>query len=196
MEKIKKWYRGLPDKKRYIEFITAILSVPVLLTVLISNISNIQRDRNSSKTVAPATTPVPEKIIVITEKPVIASPSPTLATTLNPTPTTAECKREVGPVKISKPQENELVTTDSVCIDVSYDNPAYCSVTWSYRVNGGGWSNPMNKNFCLDDLVPGPVELDLNVESTVSNDELTLVRNFFYISKEKTSTSSSAIVTP
>ena len=43
LEKIKKWYRNLPDKKRYLEFITALLTIPVLLTVLWSNLNNLQQ---------------------------------------------------------------------------------------------------------------------------------------------------------
>ena len=68
-EKIKKWYRAMPDKKRYIEFITALLTIPVLLTVLITNLSNIRQNNNKPiaiPTVAQQPTAVPEKIIIVT----------------------------------------------------------------------------------------------------------------------------------
>ena len=49
MEKFKKWlkkalfsYRALPDKKQYVEFFTALLTVPMLLTVIILNFNNLQ----------------------------------------------------------------------------------------------------------------------------------------------------------
>ena len=189
-EKIKKWYRAMPDKKRYIEFITALLTIPVLLTVLITNLSNI---RQTSKpiaipTAAPQPTTAPEKIIIVTQPQTIGLPTPI--------PTSSACKQEVGPIKITKPIEGELVTTDAACVEVSYIDSQYCPVKWAYRVNGGSWSSLSNSNFCLYNLTPGPSELDLDVQSTVSGDEVTLVRNFYYKNKQSPMATPTPTATP
>ena len=55
LEKFKDWYRNLPDKKRYIEFVTAILTVPVLITVIISNVSRINEDKKAANVNPPPT---------------------------------------------------------------------------------------------------------------------------------------------
>ncbi len=60
-QRIKKWYKALPDQKKYIEFVTALLSIPVLLTVLLINLSNLNNKKE------PTLTPISkEKVIVIT----------------------------------------------------------------------------------------------------------------------------------
>lgn len=191
-EKIKKWYRAMPDKKRYVEFVTALLTIPVLLTVLITNLSNIRQTNNkpvATPTVTLQPTAVPEKIIIVTQPQTIIS-SPT------PTPTSSACKPEVGPVKITKPVENELITADAACVEISYIDNQYCPVKWAHRVNGGDWSGLSNDNFCLYNLTPGPSELDLDVQSTVSGDEITLVRNFYYKSKQTPTAMPTPTVTP
>lgn len=188
--KIKAWYRGLPDKKRYVEFITALLTVPVLLTVLITNLSSINNSKKNQQIPTPAVAPT-EKIIVVTNQ---VTPATSISPTL--TPTTATCKKEVGPTKITKPVEGELVTTDAVCVEISYDDSTYCPVNWRSRVDGGDWSDLNNKNFCLYNMSPGPHELELNVKSTASTDELTLIRNFYYKSKTAPTPTSTLTVTP
>jgi hypothetical protein len=185
-EKIKKWYRAMPDKKRYIEFITALLTIPVLLTVLITNLSNIKQNNNKPiaiPAVAPQPTAVSEKIIIVTQPQII-------------TPTSSACKPEVGPIKITKPIESELVTADAACVEVSYVDNQYCPVKWAYRVNGGNWSSLSNNNFCLYNLTPGPSELDLDVQSTVSGDEITLVRNFYYKNRQNPTATPTPTITP
>jgi len=86
-ERLKTWFRGLPGKKQHLEFFTALLTIPVLLTVLISNISNLQ---NQKKTTTPAPTPLIERI-VITQPAANTlpnqSPTPTSTPTATPTPT-------------------------------------------------------------------------------------------------------------
>ena len=64
LEKTKRWYRALPDKKRYLEFITALLTIPVLLTVAISNVMNLRQNKATptpaiTTTAAVAVTPTP-----------------------------------------------------------------------------------------------------------------------------------------
>lgn len=64
LEKLRNWYRGLPDKKKYIEFLTASLSVPVLITVIILNVSNLRS--KDKQTTEPPKVETKEKIIIIT----------------------------------------------------------------------------------------------------------------------------------
>lgn len=184
LENIKTWYRGLPDKKRYIEFITALLTVPVLLTVLISNISNINNNKKSEEKNVPTVSVSPvEKIVTITERIIEKEASST--PTFTPTPTTAkECKKEVGPVKISSPVEGQLMNNNPVCISISYQVGEYCSVNWSYRLDEGDWSDFTDKEICLFNMDPGPKSLELRVRSTQSDDEVSLIRNFYYKTKD------------
>jgi hypothetical protein len=184
LEKVKTWYRGLPDKKRYIEFITALLTVPVLLTVLISNISNINSNKKTEEKVTPTIAVSPtEKIITITER--IVEKEASATPTFTPTPTTPkECKKEVGPVRISSPAEGQLMNNNPVCISVNYQTGEYCSVVWSYRLDDGDWSEFTDKEICLYNMEVGPKSLELRVKSTQSDDEVSLIRNFYYKSKE------------
>jgi hypothetical protein len=50
MKEVKEWIRQLPERKKYIDVITAIMSVPILLTVMVTNISNLtpKKDANAS----------------------------------------------------------------------------------------------------------------------------------------------------
>ncbi|MFH0979883.1 MAG: hypothetical protein V1803_02990 [Candidatus Roizmanbacteria bacterium] len=182
-EKIKDWYRALPDKKKHVEFFTAILTVPVLLTVLMINLANIN---NNKKEVTP--TPAPTKeIIVVTEK-------PTSTSTITTTP--PECKKEVGTIKITTPAEGQLVNTNTVCLKISYQVGEYCSVVWSYRVDNSDWSDFTDKEICIYNMTSGPKELELKVKSSQSDDEITLIRNFYYKSKEVPTPTSSPTTTP
>lgn len=174
-EKIKVWYRELPDKKKYIEFVTALLSVPVLLSVLLINLSNLNKKNE------PMPTPTPKEKVIVVTSPV--NPTISVSPTLTPT-SIPECKKEVGPVKINRPAENELVTTDKVCIDIGYKTGEYCSVVWSYRMDSADWSGFTEKEICIQNLTPGPKELEVRVKSSQSDDEVTLIRNFYYKIKE------------
>jgi len=183
LKKFKHWYRILPDKKRYLEFITALLTIPVLLTVIYTNVVSINKDKDTK------TTPTPEKIVVITEKEVqteekktVAIPTPTSEVT--PTQVTKECKKEVGPIKISQPSEEQVVTEDMVCVKIDYSTEDYCSVAWSYKLDNNNWSDYTSSPFCFSRLDQGKHELDLKVQSTVSSDEITLERTFYYKTKD------------
>ena len=175
LEKIRYWYRSLPDKKRYVEFVTALLTIPVLVTVLISNVGRIQEDKKPKEiTPSPANS---EKIIIITQKEDKEKPD-------KPTPTPKECKKEVGPVKITNPHEEQIVDKEPVCINIDYTVGDYCSVAWSYKLDDNNWSDYSSSPFCFSNLAPGKHELDLRIQSIVSKDELILERNFYYKTKE------------
>lgn len=188
LEKFRHWYRVLPDKKRYLEFVTALLTIPVLLTVIYTNFKSIKSDKE------PQTVPASEKIIIVTntEKKesenelvkgtsISSTPSPTSI----PSPTSPKvCKKEVGPVKISKPSEEEVVQDDLVCVNIDYSNEDYCSVSWAYKLDNNSWSQNTSSPFCFSNLNQGKHELDIRIQSTVSSDETTLERTFYYKSKE------------
>lgn len=180
IEKIRNWYHNLPEKKKYIEFITALLSVPVMLTIIILNLNSLNQSKKQS-TNTNQTTPIQ---IVITEKtPSQGSPVPTQTITPtvipSPTLTLTECKKEIGPVEILSPQEGEVIAKDAVCIKLSTKSE-YCPVVWSYQVNNGNWSDFTDKGICLYNLTNGEKQLQIKIKSTVSDDEITLKRNFTY----------------
>lgn len=91
--KIKKWYCGLSDKKRHVELITAVLSIPMMLTVIFVNFNNIKKFQEIDTT--NETTPIQ---VIITgvdsdnkNPPIIpistTAITPTLIPTLTPTTT-------------------------------------------------------------------------------------------------------------
>lgn len=178
LDKVSEWYRDLPNKKQYVEFVTAILSVPVLVTVIISNVNNL-RTKDAQENTTPTPTTVikyvtsgaqdPEK----SEKPTV-TPTPTLS------PTVGECKKEVGPVDISYPEEGGVVTENPVTVTISYHPGEYCAVVWSYRINGGNWSPFDDKSIALYGMNRGEKKLELKVKSIASGAEKTLTRNFSY----------------
>jgi len=90
------WYKKLPEKKIYLEFLSALLTVPVLITVILLNIINLKKNTQptvTSDTLSPTTIPTlpqttsqspnPE----ITVKVVYVTPAPESANTLAPSPT-------------------------------------------------------------------------------------------------------------
>jgi hypothetical protein len=167
IEKIKKWYRKLPDKKRYLEFITALLTIPVLLTVLLSNVSNLNRQKEVP---TPTVTQTPIHVVTPTSTPLISS-------TPSSTPT-QECIKQVGPIEIAYPTEATTITKDPVCLDIARTGQNYCSVVWSYRINGGTWSDYTNTSICMYGLPPGVKNLELRVQSVISGDATILRRTF------------------
>ncbi len=173
VERIRRWYRGLPDKKRYLEFVTALLTIPVLLTVLLGNLSNIQKQKTADTTPTSSVTPT----VAVTH-----TPSPRLQNTeatQSPTPTTvAACTREVGPMEILYPEENVTISENPVCLELSKQNPQYCAVVWSYRINGSSWSAYTDRAICMYGLDAGKKTLDLRIKSIASGDEVILNRIF------------------
>lgn len=167
-EKFKKWYQGLPESKKYVEFFSAILAIPVLLTVLLLNYNNLKGDQNK-------VTPTPAAKNNVTIIPVTVDKS------ASPIPTsTPECKKEVGPVEIASPTEGQTITQQPVCFTINYKDNSYCPVVWSYKIDGGSASDFTDKSVCLYNLTFGTHKFELTVKSIVSNDQTNLVRNFDY----------------
>lgn len=162
-------YRTLPEKKQYIEFFTALLTVPVLLTVITLNLNNL---KGSDETKGETPT---ERTVYVTVPPTEDEDSDT-----TPTPTVEACEESVGPVSIAYPEENEIITDNPVMIDIDYDDSEHCPVVWSYRLNGGRFSEYGSNNIALYNPPQGTVRLELRVRSVVSNDEELIRRTFVY----------------
>ena len=161
-------------KKIHLDYIAGLLSIPVLITAIMINWGNL------SKNVQPAaktTSPSPQVIVV---------PQNTNSAS-NTEPTSTSCKKGVGPIAITSPQEGDSVSDNPVCVTIDYSDPSYCGVVWSYRINGGSWSDFNNTSPCLYNLPSGNVHVDLRVNSTSSTDQRTLSRNFTYTGSNNSS---------
>lgn len=168
IERVKHWYRGLPDKKRYFEFITALLTIPVLLTVIASNVLNLQSQRRTTEPTPAPTEAAPTISVII----------PTTSNSASPSATPA-CAPGVGPVTIVSPREGEVITHDPIAIEIERQSTtAYCPIVWSYRINGGSWSDYTDRSISLYGLPPGQKQLELRIRSIVTNEEVTLRRTF------------------
>lgn len=182
-EKLKQvwsWYRALPEKKRHVEFITAVLSVPVMLTVIIINLNNLQQQKNNATKETNTEKVVPIQIVITGEKNNTNNRVPTTETAFGePTSTPVPCIQEVGPVSIVSPRDSEVVFEDPVCITLATQT-SYCPVVWSYRLNGGDWSDYTDKNICLRNLTNGNKTVQMKIKSSVSDKEVTLQRSFIY----------------
>ncbi len=187
---IGKFFKSLqkaPERKHYLEFITAALSIPVLLTVILLNLNslNTKKDPEANKT-----QPTPQTVIIKETSP-SNSANQTVAT-----PTSASCKKEVGPISVSYPSEGATITDNPVNFIIRYNNPDYCSVVWSYRINGGSWSEYSSNSPSVFNLPNGNVTFELRVQSTVSQDQDQLVRKFIYQGSSATPTVSQSTPTP
>ncbi len=180
---IKNWIKKLPDRKHYIDFIAAFLTIPVLLTVLISNISNIQQKKNP---VTAKTEKTSTPIIInspTSQKPpnynlsAPSEPPPPASVSGNPSPI---CRKGIGPIEIAYPNEGQIVSDNPLCISINYQSDTYCSVVWSYSINNGSWSNYSTTTPCLYNMPSGNITFDLRIKSLASQDQTTLQRNFIY----------------
>ncbi len=172
MNGIKSFIKKIKIGKHHLDWIAGALSIPVLLTVIFLNLNNIASQKKN--TVNPPTNQPTEKIIVVPQNS-NQEPSPTT------TPTSSACKKEVGPISITSPAEGDTVTGNPVCVTIKYDDPSYCSVVWSYRINNGDWSGYSNNSPCIYNMPSGNIKFDLRVQSTVSQDQQkTLSQNFEY----------------
>lgn len=160
-------YRSLPDKKQYVEFFTAILSVPVLLTVIILNINNLSAkkdDAKDTKDTAPIVVTLP------------ADKSNNVVTQV----TSSVCKKGIGPISIDSPTANEIVEDNPVQITIDYDQGDYCAVVWAYSINGGRFSDYSSSSIALYNPPSGSIRFQLKVKSVVTGEERVLNRSFSY----------------
>ncbi len=189
--KIHNYFTKLPDKKRYIEFITALLSIPVLLTVIFINYMSIQErnkiPENSNK----------QPIITIVQQGATDTEKP-----LQPSPTESpECLPQVGEITIENPEENSTISANPLTIDIERidDGKKYCSIVWSYRINSGNWSDYSDKDISIYNMDSGEKTLELRVKSIVSGAEKNIIRKFTYKNTQEVPTptpSSTSTPTP
>lgn len=172
-KKKKKIHEKIMKNKPYVEFFTAFLSIPVMITVIMLNF-------NSLKNLGGQPTPTPtagQTQPGFFAAPVPLSKSPQLsAQSLTP----ADCVKGLGPVSIDTPNEGDSITENPVVITINYDSSKYCGAAWSYRINGGSWSGYSDTSVALYNLPQGPVKFDLRVKSIVTADEKDVTRNFTY----------------
>jgi hypothetical protein len=185
IDKIRKWYRSLPDKKVYFELLGAVLTIPVLITVILLNLANLNKGKADP-------TPTPQVIRVVeTQTPArIVTVIPAEAgQRISPQ---ASCKKQIGPVNISSPQEGEITSRNPVCTTVSYTAGEYCGIEWAVKIDNGAYSEFDDKDVCFYNLPNGAKTLTVKVRSTEGGEELILQRNFVYGSTATTS----AVLTP
>lgn len=166
--------KKLPQGKHHLDFAVAILTIPVLLSVIILNYSNLK------KAEAPTTTQNEKPYIIV----------PTENKDADPTPTSSTCKKEIGPLQIPSPKEGQIVSDNPVCVTINYPDSSYCAVVWSYRINGGAWSDYNSGNPCIYNLPNGNIKFDLRIQSTVTQTEENISRNFIYKNSNPSATSS------
>lgn len=196
-----RWYRKLPEGKKYVEFITALLSVPVMITVIILNMNNLNQNKQNALKVAPTTAPIEVVIttgmsraddedrpsrntqdnLTPTMTPTL-TPTPTVTLTPTPTsivtPTAVACIKEVGSVEVVTPQEGQVFSNNNFCIKISR-NSKYCGATMAYQLDdSGSYSDYTSSSICLYNLSNGVHSLQLKIKSTESDDSVTLKRSF------------------
>lgn len=172
---IKRLYRNMPDKKIYLEFITAALTVPVLITVLLNNINSLKKEP------LPLVTPTVAPMLSLPPKatPKKQAPPPDPGDTSSPDSSpTSTCTALVGELSITSPDEQEQVTRDPVCLEIARKTSGYCPIVWSYRINNSAWSDYTDKSICLYGLPSGDKHVDVRTRSIVSSDETLIQRSF------------------
>lgn len=184
-QKIGKLFKTFP-KKHHIEYVSALLSIPVILSVLVLNYSNLEGKNKTNS----ATDPTPAS----SQNPIIIQTSPSDSKNPNATSSSSSCKKEIGPITIESPKEEQTINDNPVCIIIKKGDD-YCSSVWSYKINSGNWSDYNSSSPCLYNLPDGDVKFTLRVQSTVSSDTTTIERNFTYESSNQitpTATSSAS----
>lgn len=190
-DKIKQIIRSvnkLPDKKRYVEFITAILSIPVLLSVILLNYTNLQ---NQNKPDTDDKEPSPAVITIIRDR----DNDDDSDTPVNPpTSSNTECIPEVGPVTIVSPEAGETINDNPLAIVINQNDPndEYCAIVWSYRINNGSWSNFDDRDISIYNMESGQKKLDIRFKSLVSGEEETISRTFSYQNTQQIPTPTTA----
>ena len=176
--RIKKVVRRLPSKKPYFEVVGAILTIPVLITVILLNLNNLSLSKNAKTAASP--TLIPQQVIIHDSNPIIVTATPNPIPSPTQMPNTTSCQKSVGPISIEYPQEGQTVKDTTLCFIIHHDDSNYCSVVWSYRINGGAYSDFGNNSPCIYNLPNGATEFDLRAQSTVSNDQTFTARRFNY----------------
>ena len=175
LQRFLRYVRAVPGKKHYLEFVTATLSIPVLITVIMVNLGNLNAKEDKTKDEE-----APEKIIVSYAPQAAINPN----THDEPEAVAGDsvvCKEEVGPVDIAYPNEGDIITDNPLEVIIERDETGeYCAVVWSYRINNGRWSEYDDKSLALYDIPTGPKTLEVRVKSVANGEEEVLKRTFDY----------------
>lgn len=174
---LKKQLKEIHTKKPHLEFFTALLTIPVLLTVIILNYNNLKGASS------PKETPKSETIVITQAAPEKETKEVVV--------TKEACKAEIGNASISAPDEGENVSDNPVMVDISYDDDTYCQLVWSYRINGGSWSSYDDRSIALYNLSNGDVKLEVRIKSTANSETKTLTRRFTYSGASSPTTTTS-----
>ncbi len=168
--------KKIVQKKPYFELVTAILSIPVLITLSILNINSLTK-------INATPTPTPE-VNNTQRRGFFAAPiEPKSIITPSTPKDDATCKEGIGPVSIATPGESDKVADNPVIISIAYDDSEYCGAAWSYSINGGNWSGYDDRSVALYNLPQGQVSFELRVKSITTSEERTLTRKFTYEGK-------------
>ncbi len=183
--KTKEIIKRLPEKKAHFDFIAAVLTIPVLVTVLILNLGSLLTKNSKATTTPTPTIPVSRSspTPTISSSHIQSTSSPQVTTILitnTPEPTTNQCTPGIGQIDIGYPSEGQTVTNNPVCTVINYNAGNYCSVIWAYSINGSPLSDYSNNSVCLYNLPSGSNTFTLQVKSLVSNDTKTITRHFIY----------------
>jgi hypothetical protein len=163
--------KNIKLRKIHLEYVTAILSIPVLITVIIINVGNLANKNE----VTPIPTPTPTqqmKIPPFDKDNAVKIPSVA--------PTSEICKKSIGPISVTFPTEDQTVSDNPVCVIIDYSDSDYCSVVWSYRINNDTWSEYNSNSPCLYNLPNEDVSFELRAKSTVTSEQKVLMRKFKY----------------
>ena len=175
LQRFLRYIRAVPGKKHYLEFVTATLSIPVLITVIMINLGNLKGEEERVKESSE-----PEKIIVT------YTPQAAVSTNANdPKDAVAGesdvCNKEIGPVSISYPEEGDVVSDSPLEVIIDRDDSGeYCAIVWSYRINNGRWSEYDDKSLALYNLPSGPKTLEVRVKSVTGGEAEVIKRTFDY----------------
>lgn len=181
--RFKKSVKEFHTKKPHIEFFTALLTIPVLLTVIILNLNNLKGNEAQPKAEPRNET------IVITQAGSNNEPREVIVTK-------EACVAGIGDIEIVSPEEDENVSENPVNIDINYEQGDFCEVVWSYRVNNGSWSSYDDRSIALNNLTPGTVKFDLRVKSVVNSSQKNLSRSFIYSGSSNASPTITSSPTP
>jgi hypothetical protein len=181
--KTEKKKTGWLEKKAHLEFVAAVLSVPLLISLLILNFNSVKNLINAKPTPTPTNA-------VVTKEPINSIPEKinTIETKTSVPISSEPCTQKLGTTTIASPDEGDVVTDNPVSVTISYDtnNNKYCAAAWSYRINNGAWSGYDDKSIALYDLPKGNMTFELRIKSIIGTDSQTLTRHFTYNGQSST----------
>lgn len=196
-EKWMRWVRRTPERKRWFDVLTAMLTIPVLLTVIITNVMNLRSRDEKNASPVPSTTSAPIQITI--ENPQASNQGANVAVTPTPrvsvSPSGPSCKEGVADYEIISPRESEIVSNDPLCIVFSPKSKDFCEASWSYRINNASWSPYSDAPVCLYNMADGPVQFELRIKGN-NGEEKTHTRNFIYRTLPESNTSNTPIPSP